>query len=157
MISLFLFLALIDAQNSEESVKPLGVTFFLSYSPPPTFQASFKNEISTVLDVDPSRIIYLQTNVSARPYYVRFGFFRDWAGVDSPSLTQDNLNDLFKAQVNTSTSPLRNATIGSQLNATAGVISSSPVVFVSCPDGSWEIGRAVQQECRDRSRMPSSA
>eukprot|EP00456_Euglypha_rotunda_P029452 TRINITY_DN23067_c0_g1_i2.p1 TRINITY_DN23067_c0_g1~~TRINITY_DN23067_c0_g1_i2.p1 ORF type:complete len:103 (+),score=11.26 TRINITY_DN23067_c0_g1_i2:77-385(+) len=30
----------------------------------------------------------------------------------------------------------------------------SPTILV---DNFWQIGRAVQQECRDRSRMPSSA
>eukprot|EP00456_Euglypha_rotunda_P044725 TRINITY_DN3531_c0_g1_i5.p1 TRINITY_DN3531_c0_g1~~TRINITY_DN3531_c0_g1_i5.p1 ORF type:complete len:251 (-),score=15.09 TRINITY_DN3531_c0_g1_i5:18-734(-) len=37
------------------------------------------------------------------------------------------------------------------------ILCYSPVLSVSCNPCVNEIGRAVQQECRDRSRMPSSA
>eukprot|EP00456_Euglypha_rotunda_P022520 TRINITY_DN18971_c0_g1_i5.p3 TRINITY_DN18971_c0_g1~~TRINITY_DN18971_c0_g1_i5.p3 ORF type:complete len:128 (+),score=46.94 TRINITY_DN18971_c0_g1_i5:679-1062(+) len=50
----------------------------------------------------------------------------------------------------------------SGLAALPQILRTNPSVKVAilsgkCEEGSAEIGRAVQQECRDRSRMPSSA
>eukprot|EP00456_Euglypha_rotunda_P015414 TRINITY_DN14947_c0_g1_i5.p1 TRINITY_DN14947_c0_g1~~TRINITY_DN14947_c0_g1_i5.p1 ORF type:complete len:482 (-),score=52.80 TRINITY_DN14947_c0_g1_i5:12-1457(-) len=93
---------------------------------------------------DPTNFTPSQVRMWAAPSYAPTGL-RDWRANGGVPVVPQNV--VFQATTLTQTAP--NKWVASQPRPANGWVASQPRPA--------KIGRAVQQECRDRSRMPSSA
>src|SRR5436190_23063067 len=105
--------------------------------------------------------LHLHSFPTRRSSDLKFSAFHDETGrlnVDGMNIISNDgsnkLNRSRKARVSYKVQRTINASLNAATSTRA--VSSNPN-FVGYPRFPAQIGRAVQQECRDRSRMPSSA